>query len=122
MRDSIPQITAQLLDLFQGPLRDVRFPDADGERLSAAIDDVEAAKEALARAQALVEAARSSLAEKEQIVMHETERTLAYARVYAVDRPDLRATLDALTAHPPSRRGRPRKVRTPAPEATQAAE
>ena len=105
-------LTVQLLDLFHGPLRDVRFPDADAERLGAAVDAVAAAGDALAHAEAAVEAARSVVADKRRIVAQETERALAYVRVYATDRPDLRAALEALTARPPTRRGRgrPRKI------------
>jgi hypothetical protein len=108
----LPLLTLQLLELFHGPLRDVRFPDADGERLGAAVAAVAVAKEALTRAEAEVEAARDALAEKQRVVAHETERALAYARVYAADRPDLRAALEAVTTRSPTRRGpgRPRKV------------
>ena len=112
MKDLLPPLTVHLLDLFQGPLRDVRFPDADGERLGAAVEAAAAANEAVARAEAAVEAARTVLADKQRVVAQETERTLAYARVYAAERPDLRAALEAVTTRPPTRRGpgRPRKV------------
>ncbi len=106
-------LTSQLLDLFQGPLRDVRFPDADGERLGAAVDAAVAAGEAVVRAEAALETARAALLEKERVVAHETDRALAYARVYAADRPDLRAAIEAATARPTTAkrgRGRPRKI------------
>ncbi|HSO34096.1 MAG TPA: hypothetical protein VLT33_16290 [Labilithrix sp.] len=109
----LPPLTSHLLDLFQGPLRDVRFPDADGERLGAAVEAATAAGDAVARAEAAVEAARSVLADKQRIVAQETDRALAYARVYAADRPDLRAAIDAVTARPTTAKrgpGRPRKV------------
>ena len=35
MADLIQPMTRQLLELFDGPLRDIRFPDADVERLRA---------------------------------------------------------------------------------------
>jgi hypothetical protein len=122
MNDLLPPLTVHLLDLFQGPLRDVRFPDADGERLGAAVDAAAAAHEALARAEAAVEAARSVLTDKQRFVAQETERAIAYARVYANDHPELRATLDALTTRPANRRGpgRPRKVAITASDATDA--
>ena len=106
-------LTSQLLDLFQGPLRDVRFPDADGERLGAAVDAAVAAAEAVVRAEAALETARAALVDKERVVATETDRALAYARVYAADRPDLRAAIDAATARPVTAkrgRGRPRKI------------
>jgi hypothetical protein len=122
MSDALPPLTVHLLDLFQGALRDVRFPDADGERLGAAVDAAAAANEALLRAEAEVEAARKVVIEKQRIVAQETERTLAYARVYAADRPDLRAALDAVTTRAPARRGpgRPRKTAIPTTEPAEA--
>lgn len=112
MSELLPPLTVHLLDLFQGPLRDVRFPDADGERLAAAVEAAGAASDALARAEAAVEAARAVLSDKQRVVAQETERTLAYARIYAADRPDLRAALDAVPTRSPTRRGpgRPRKA------------
>lgn len=109
-------ITRQLLELFQGPLRDVRFPDADGERLGAAVNAASAAAEAVAAAEAALETARASAVEKERVVAHETDRALAYARVYAADRPDLREVIAAVTSRPLAEkrgRGRPRKVVPP---------
>ncbi len=118
MMEPLPPVTVHLLDLFQGPLRDVRFPDADGERLSAAVDATTTAMEALARAEAAVQAARLVLGDKQRIVAQETERTLAYARIYAADRPELRAALDASPTRnrAPSGRGpgRSRKTAIPA--------
>ena len=104
-------LTAHLLDLFRGPLRDVRFPDADGERLAAALASEAAAAEAVMHAEASLEAARGALADARRSVTQQTERTLAYARVYAADRPELRAALDAVPTATPTRRGpgRPRK-------------
>jgi hypothetical protein len=124
MNDLLPPLTVHLLDLFQGPLRDIRFPDADGERLGAAVDAAATANEALARAEAALEAARGVLADKQRIVAQETERTLAYARVYAAERPELRAALDAVTIRTPTRRGpgRPRKVTAAASDATESTE
>ncbi len=113
---TIPPRTTQLLELFHGPLRDVRFPDADGERLLAAVEVAQIAHDAVARAELAVETARTALAEKERAIAQETDRALAYARVYAADRPDLRAALDMVTATigagKPSRRGpgRPRTI------------
>lgn len=98
MSELLPQATRTLLDLFQGPLKDVRFPDADAKRLESAVDAVKRANAALALAEAELQTAKQTLAQ-------ETERTLAYARIYAVDRPELRAILDAK----PVRRGRPKK-------------
>lgn len=118
----LPPLTAHLLDLFQGPLRDVRFPDADGERLGAAVDVAAAARDAVARAEAAVDVARAVLADKLRVVAQETERAHAYARVYAEGHPDVRAALDAVAARPASRRspGRPRKTSPVTSETTDA--
>lgn len=125
MSESLPAVTIHLLDLFQGPLRDVRFPDADADRLAAAIDAAATARESVAIAEVAVDAARLELHEKLRLVSQETERTLAYVRVYASDRPDVKAALDAApTAKATARRspGRPRKVLAAAGEAAEAAE
>lgn len=98
MSELLPAATRTLLDLFQGPLKDVRFPDADAKRLEAAVDAVKRANAALALAEAELHAAKQTLAQ-------ETDRTMAYARIYAAQRPELRAVLDAK----PARRGRPKK-------------
>jgi hypothetical protein len=111
----LPPATAHLVELFRGPLRDVRFPDADAERLGAAIDASTAAQGALADAEAAVEAARVVVAEQQRLLAQETEKTLAYARIYAAERTDLRAALDAIPTPASVRRGRgrPRKLRAP---------
>lgn len=102
----IAPATLALVDLFEGPLRDVRFPDAGAERLGLALDAVAIAEGAVAHAEAALEAARAVLAEKERTVTQETERTLAYARIYAQDHPALQSALDALTETTPRRRRR----------------
>ena len=111
----VPPITRQLLDLFDGPLRDVRFPDADVERLSRAVEEVREVHEALVRAELAVAAAREALADKQLAVAKQTERTVAYARIYAADRPELLATIEALSTPAPRGRGRPRKHAPAAP-------
>lgn len=125
---TLSPLTRHLLDLFQGPLRDVRFPDADGDRLGAAVDAAVAAGEAVVRAEAALEIARGALLDQQRVVAQETDRALAYARVYAADRPDVRAALEAVTSRPATAKrgpGRPRKITAPpaiAQEAAAAAE
>lgn len=119
----LPPTTKGLLDLFHGPLRDVRFPDADVERLELAIVAARDAAVAVAHAEASLAAAREALADKERGIRAETERALAYVRVYATERPELRASLEAMTARAPAaRRGRPRKTRAPEEDEAAAAE
>jgi DNA-directed RNA polymerase subunit F len=136
MHSSLPPPVQTLLELFDGPLRDVRFPQADGAALGAAAEDLHAARVAVAHAEAVLEAARVTFQDKESQLTQLTQRALAYARVYAQDNPSLLAALPepargaarakrrvdesgvALVPQPAARRGRPRKV----PEETAAAE
>lgn len=113
--DSTPFVAVALLDLFEGPLRGVRFPEADGETIAAAADEVRKAQVALAAAQASLEAARAALTEREGELRKRATRALAYARIYAADRPDLLEAIDAVSSKKGARdapkrpRGRPRK-------------
>lgn len=92
----VPTAVKELLALFDGPLAEVRFPDVDGAALreqvasvDAAVKDVEAAAAAWAEAKRAVDARLETLVQKAQ-------RALAYARVYAEDKPELDAQLAAL--------------------------
>ncbi len=111
MAELVPSLTLHLVELFRGPLREVRFPDADAERLGNSIDAVLAANDLVAHAEAALEAAREALVEKQKTVAQETERALAYARIYAAERPELRSALEAIPGRAPAKRaaGRPRK-------------
>ncbi|HVJ88927.1 MAG TPA: hypothetical protein VM580_03925 [Labilithrix sp.] len=105
----ISPVTRHLLDLFEGPLRDVRFPDADVERLARAVEEARTAHETVVRMEAAAAAAREALAESQKTIGKQTERTIAYARIYAADRPELLASIDTLMTPPRRGRGRPRK-------------
>jgi len=109
-------LTDKLVELFTGPLRDVRFPDADLERLTRAIEEAEAAHRAVVQAELALGAAREALADKREAVTKQCARSLAYARVYAADRPELLATLDDLASPTPapSRGRRAKTVAAPA--------
>jgi hypothetical protein len=89
----IPPTTSALLELFEGPLQNVHFPQADGESLNAASKAFEAAHAAVLQAQLALDCARTSLLETTAHLQQLTERTLAYARIYAQDHPDLLMTL-----------------------------
>lgn len=109
-------VTERVLELFRGPLKSVRFPDLDASTLDVVVSAVDDARIAVASAEASLEAARRALEEKEDALVRESERALAYAKIYAAERPELRDAIDA--AAEPVRRGpgRPRKQR--ATEAT----
>jgi hypothetical protein len=115
MKPSPSPQTQRILELFSGPLRAVRFPDLDTETLTHAASAVDDARIAVASAEASLEAARRALVASEDALERTTERALAYARVYAVERPELRAAIDAVAE--PVRRG-PGRPRKPRPEKT----
>lgn len=115
----LSEATTRLLELYRGPLRDVRFPDADEGRLRASIESMQSAQEALTTAELAVDAARTALRDQLHMVNQQTERAFAYARIYADGRPELREALDAVAVavvDKPARRGpgRPRKSPSPA--------
>jgi hypothetical protein len=99
----IPPPVAALLELFEASLSDVRFADLDAKVLSALSAEVEAAAEGLAAKQAALDEARSALSERQNLLLQQAQRALAYARVYAENDFDLRAKLDAITLPRPAR-------------------
>ncbi|MCA9585096.1 MAG: hypothetical protein KC657_07050 [Myxococcales bacterium] len=126
---STPFLAVALLDLFEGPLRGIRFPEADGESIAAAAEEVRQAQLALAHAQAALDAARGLLADRQAELTRRAQRTLAYARIYAQDKPELLDAIASVSSNtspdgaPRKKRGRPRKdAASPAVASAQAAE
>lgn len=99
----IPPAVAALLELFEASLSDVRFADLDAKVLSALSAEVDAAAEGLAAKQAALDEARSALQERQNVLLQQAQRALAYARVYAENDFDLRAKLDAIALPRPAR-------------------
>ncbi len=103
-----------LVQLYGGPLADVRFPDADHGLLTTQIREVERLGGELQQALATVQRARAEL-ESAQSDLHElARRALAYARVFAEGDDELSEQLAAISfddrsAAPKRKRGRPRK-------------
>ncbi len=92
-----------LLELFEGPLRDVAFPGVDGRILAVlsaqvtqATNAVEAASTALAEAHATLEQHKRELAAKAQVAV-------AYARVFAADNPPLLSQIESAAGPDPLR-------------------
>jgi hypothetical protein len=117
-QNPIPTAVKELLALFDGPLADVRFPDVDGAALreqaasvEAAVRDVEAAAQVWAEAKRTVDA-------RLEVLLQKAQRALAYARVFAEDKPELDATLAALVV---PKWGDPRGSKAPAAGAEMAA-
>jgi multidrug efflux pump subunit AcrA (membrane-fusion protein) len=95
-----------LLDLFTTSLAEVRFADVDGQTLARFAEQVESAAETVAAAQSALDAAREALQEKQDSLLQQAQRALAYARVYAESDEALSAQLDAVTLPRASRRAR----------------
>lgn len=77
-----PSVQA-VLQLFQGPLADVRFADVDAAGLAQLAAEVEAAAATVARQEAQLSELRQSLTERQDALLVLAQRAVAYARVYA---------------------------------------
>ena len=147
--DPIPPSVKALVELFKNELSAVAFPGVDGAILEQLMTDVKTYTDQVLKAEAALEAARTALRESEEVLAVKTQKALAYARVYAEDRPEISAKVDfvariagaapAPSATPardrdggsdaPKRRGRQKKAAastevsepTPAPPAAEAA-
>ena len=93
-----------VVDLFASELADVRFGDVDAKMLAALASEVESAAEAVASAQALLDDARAKLLERQEVLLQQAQRALAYARVYAEPDAALTARIDAIALPRPARR------------------
>jgi hypothetical protein len=103
---AIPAPIQTLLDLFSTSLADVRFADVDGQALARYAADVETAAEAVAAAQLALDATREALQGKQDTLLQQTQRALAYARVYAEGDAALSGRLEAVTLPRVTRRSR----------------
>lgn len=120
----IPEPVQRLLDLFSASLADVRFPDVDAQALARAAAEVTESAAAVDAASAALDDARAALALRQDTLLRQAQRAVAYARVYAENDDALSAQLEAITlpraprkpkadlpaeaSEPPRRRGRPR--------------
>lgn len=94
--DPVAAPLLELLAVFEGPLKDVRFPDVDRAVLVELADGVRASAEDVERAGAALLAAKAALDDRREALLRMSQRALAYARVYAEDDADLRAKLDSI--------------------------
>jgi hypothetical protein len=101
-----PTYLKPLLDLFAGPLADVRFADLDAQTLAKAAAEVETGEEELTAAQAALDAVRARLHERQEALLQVAHRALAYARVYAEQDEALAASVAAIALPRPVRRVR----------------
>jgi hypothetical protein len=111
----IPEPVRAIVELFEGPLAEVQFPQIDREVLAEQVSVVEQRRAELQRALAAVQAARSELEREQQVLLDRARQAHAYASIYAVDDPPLREQLaaiklDSRPAAAPKKRGRKPKV------------
>lgn len=93
-----------VLDLFEGPLREVRFPDVDRVTLAAAAEEARLAEAAVNAAEEALAQARTARDDKQRAFALHAERAFAYARVFGEDQPELRAALEELGPRAPVKR------------------
>lgn len=107
-----------VLELFQGPLSDVRFADVDAAGLANLAAEVEGAASAVARQEAQLNELRQTLADRQDALLLLTQRAVAYARVYAEHDEALTAQLANITL---PRASKPRKAGAAKPPSAEAA-
>lgn len=108
-----------VLELFQGPLSDVRFADVDAPGLANLAAEVEGAASAVAQQEARLNELRQTLAERQDALLLLAQRAVAYARVYAEHDEALTEKLASITL---PRASKPRKASSAkAPSAETAA-
>jgi hypothetical protein len=103
---TIPSPVQTVLDLFATDLAEVRFGDLDAKTLDSLASDVRSAADAVASAQALLDDARSKLQERQEALLQQAQRALAYARVYAEPDAALTERIEAISLPRPVRRVR----------------
>ena len=107
--DPVTQPVRDALPLFEGALKDVRFPDVDAASLATSAQEVEQRFAELRRLEASIDEAKRAVADAFEGLLQKTQRGLAYARVFAEGDDALRARLDAI--HLP----RPKAPKSPKP-------
>jgi hypothetical protein len=85
-----------VLELFEGPLSELRFADIDAAALRRLAADVETAAGEVDAQQLALTRLRAALDEKQEQLLTQAQRALAYARVYAENDDALSARLAAI--------------------------
>jgi hypothetical protein len=91
-----PPIQA-ILDLFDGPLEEVRFADIDAATLRRLAGEVRTASSELEAQQALLSTLQQALTERQDQLLLLAQRAVAYARVYAENDAELSARLATIS-------------------------
>lgn len=97
-RDPVPSLAREVIDLYRGPLSEVRFPELDRAVLDAAERELLDAQDALEAVELALQEARERVAEHVSALQKKAQLGLAYARVFAETRPELRESIDGLSA------------------------
>lgn len=121
-----PSAAREVIDLFEQHADVLRFPDVDADSLRALGDEVSEASLEVAKAEAALRAAREEQQRREQELLLQAKRAVAYARVFAEADPELMEQLSALTLARPaadktSRTTRRKRTSKPAPDSDGAA-
>jgi hypothetical protein len=103
---AIPPPVQTVLDLFTTHLPEVRFGDLDAQSLARAAEEVQVASDVAAAAQGALESARVVLHERQEALLSQVQRALAYARVFAEADEALSARLEAVALPRAARRPR----------------
>lgn len=106
MTPSASPAIQSVLDLFKGPLADVRFADIDAAGLTRLAAEVEDAAAEVSEHEAKLAEFRQGLAERQEALLVLAQRALAYARVYAENNDELLEELNRISL---PRASKPRK-------------
>jgi|SRR6188768_2070266 len=104
---SLPPPIQAVLELFQGPLAELRFADVDAAALAELASGVESAASAVAEQEARLAELRQSLTDRHDALLLLAQRALAYARVYAEHDPALTEQLSRITLAKPAKPRKP---------------
>jgi hypothetical protein len=104
--DAIPSPLQAILNLFATTLADVRFADLDAKTLASLASEVEAAAAVVESAEAALAAARGTLQARQDALLQQVQRAVAYARVYAENNEALSQRIDAIALPRTPRRSR----------------
>jgi hypothetical protein len=94
--DAIPTPIRAALSVFETALADVSFADIDAETFARTVAEVTALADAVASAQAALDSAKNALQERQEVLLGQVQRAMAYARVYAEDDEALMQRLNAI--------------------------
>jgi hypothetical protein len=109
-----------VLDLFKGPLADVRFAHIDAAGLASLAAEVEAAGAEVEQQEDKLTELRQALAQRQDALLALAQQALAYARVYAEHDEALLEELNRISLPKPAKPRKPSGKATSARDATRA--